>query len=183
MSCSAPKTWTSHPSKNCYEKHGAMPLWSDRPIPGKTVQGCKDTCSSWYDWYGKTCTAVTQDDSGNCWLRLSVTIYACENDDKYDTFVLADGGGWTKHSQTDCYSGAGGVPMPDVPYVSTSLGVCKDTCEHNASCDGIVVDKYGECWLRSSIHLERCDDDAAYDLYLYNISTRVMPGTARSLVV
>ena len=118
-SCLKPayRCWNLARSKNCYEMHGGIPLLADRAIPGKSLQGCKDTCSSWYDWYGKQCTAVTQNAAGDCWLRLSVTTYACESDSNYDTYVVdAASGTWTKYAATDCYEGAGGVPMPDVPW-------------------------------------------------------------------
>ena len=158
-------TWTKYPNKNCYDSHGAASIWEDRAIPGKTLEGCKGTCGSWYDWYGKQCTAVTMDMAGNCWLRVSVAPSECVQDSNYDTFVVSKEGVWTKYGAANCYHGYGGVAMPDVPFTSTDASGCQGICKKTASCDAIAVDKTGECWLRSNVEIADCDDDTSYDTF------------------
>jgi len=162
-----PSGWIKQPSKNCYWEHGATyELWDDRSIPGLTVQGCQHYCTSWYDWYGKTCTAVVVDQTSYCWLRFSVTIGSCESDTYYDTYVVDSSGTWSKHTATNCYDGKGGVIMQDVPIVETDLKHCQEICKTWTNCNAITVDKGNDCWLRMDVVTAQCLDDTWYDTYI-----------------
>ena len=166
-----PSNWAKQPSKNCYWGNGATELWDDRSIPGLSIQGCQQYCTSWYGWYGKTCTAIVTDQTGYCWLRFSVTIGACESDTYYDTYVVDSGGVWTKHASTNCYTGMGGVVMQDVPIVQTDLEDCKAICKTWTNCNAVTVDKGTDCWLRTDVVLAKCEDDTWFDTYLLDPAT------------
>jgi len=137
-----PSEWTEHKGKNCYDGAGATPISNDWPLPGKTKDECQSSCSSWYDWYGRVCTAVVQPSftyglstyssytydssysydtvTSDCWLRNRVTITSCQSDDDFDTYTVDGLGNWTRHAGTNCCPNHGGIIMSDNHAVNSN---------------------------------------------------------------
>ena len=78
---------------------------------------------------------------------------------------------WRKYLMKNCYQGHGADNMSPEPYSdSLSLSNCREACELDESCEGIVIKRgkepLGPCFMRRNIQLSRCLDNQPYDLYL-----------------
>ena len=78
---------------------------------------------------------------------------------------------WRKYLRKNCWEGNGADNLLPEPYSnSLSLPDCKDACELDESCEGIVIkrgeESLGPCFMRKNIQLSSCRDYQPYDLYL-----------------
>ena len=59
---------------------------------------------------------------------------------------------------------------PEPYHNSLSLSDCKEACETDDACEGIIImrgqESQGYCYKRKNIKLSDCEDTGAYDLYL-----------------
>eukprot|EP00091_Calanus_sinicus_P002125 TRINITY_DN12184_c0_g1_i5.p1 TRINITY_DN12184_c0_g1~~TRINITY_DN12184_c0_g1_i5.p1 ORF type:complete len:297 (-),score=53.76 TRINITY_DN12184_c0_g1_i5:345-1178(-) len=81
--------------------------------------------------------------------------------------------GWLKYDSTDCYQGNGGDPVPGKPDPysnSLTLSECKDVCQSEASCEGIIREasdgeSKGLCYLRLNLDQSKCIEDSIWELH------------------
>jgi len=84
--------------------------------------------------------------------------------------------GWTRFDSTDCYQGNGGDPVPGKPDPysnSLTLSECKDVCQSETSCEGIIRESSdgeskGLCYLRLNLDQSKCIEDSIWELHTKN---------------
>ena len=82
-------------------------------------------------------------------------------------------GGWIKFDSTDCYQGSGGdsvLGIPDPYSNSLTLSECKEVCQAERSCEGIIRESSdgeskGLCYLRLILDLSKCIEDSIWELH------------------
>ena len=146
-------------------------------IPGNFAALFGDPCHGTYKYLNVTyecmlpTTTTTTTTTG---LKFSEKMTCQSTDWENSSFWTADPdftGSWQKYSGKNCYQGQGADNMSPEPYSnSISLSDCKNACETDDACEGIVVkrgeESAGRCFKRKNIKLGDCSDNSQFDLYL-----------------
>ena len=69
-------------------------------------------------------------------------------------------------SPKNCYASTGGADQ-DLSSLGAgfTIDTCKEKCESHSTCDCITFHTAdGRCWLRKSCHIDRCTDQANFQV-------------------
>jgi len=67
----------------------------------------------------------------------------------------------------DCYEGRGGSPLQPDPYsMSLSVPDCQSACSSRSTCEAIITDKSGKCYLRTNLKVSQCVKDSQWTLHI-----------------
>lgn len=85
---------------------------------------------------------------------------------------LAGTKSYIRHEGANCWRnhGAEGIAGKDPVRDAVSLDTCKELCDAEDDCEGLVVfrgnEESGQCWLRKDVELSECEEGTVYDFYL-----------------
>merc|ERR1712070_1184388 len=72
--------------------------------------------------------------------------------------------GWVKAEGKNCYEGAGASTVPPDPYApaeGVTAVACMAACAASTiPCTAVATSPTGECWLRTDVDLDSCEDTA-----------------------
>jgi len=154
----------------CYTNAGYMSVACKRSCDVCDLSVCADNHERCEEWAGK----------GECSKNKNYMRVACRKScgvcgpsGEAPLRLTSENVGWEKHENTDCYQGNGGDPVPGKPdpYSSSlTLAECKEVCQEDSSCEGIIReasdgDSEGLCYLRHNIDQSKCLEDSIWELH------------------
>ena len=170
--------WTAGQGENCYGPRGNEPAHgaTDLEHPSSTSAGimslsaCQQKCL-----HTNGCTAISTIPSGNagdvsCYRKSDVVFGSCDAGTKYTTHVRKD---WYAAKGYNCYPEHGAMNI-DSGVNSITVNDCHALCSSSKDgCTGAVWtgkehSGVGNCFLKKSIDLTKCDRGTAFDTWLTN---------------
>lgn len=78
--------------------------------------------------------------------------------------------GWVQHANTNCYEGNGAAAVPPdayAPQEGITAVACMAACAASTiPCTAVVTSDNGECFLRTAVDLNSCQQDGYHDVWL-----------------
>ena len=154
----------------CYSNAGYMSIACQRSCDVCDLSVCADNHERCKEWAGKK-----ECSKNKSYMRVACrkSCGVCGPSGQAPLRSSNEKVGWKKYDSTDCYEGNGGDPVPGKPDPysnSFTLDECKDACQADTSCEGIIReasdgDSEGLCYLRLNLELNKCAEDSIWELY------------------
>jgi hypothetical protein len=118
---------------------------------------------SWGGWVKVTGMTTDENKPACTTVGASTSTEGCEMVQSPDSLE-----GWVKAEGKNCYDGAGASSVPPDPYApeeGVTAVACMAACHASTiPCTAVTTSPTGECWLRTDVVLDSCEDDAGYDM-------------------